>query len=126
MNTLGRELARRLQARGERVLAIDTDPAKLAGLPVATSLGNVEFEEVLAEARLTDARLLVSALRIEPTNDLLAFRCQEAGIPCAILVVDLSVVDNLLESDVKYLMIPKVDGIKLQRSELQRLGFLPA
>ncbi len=126
MNTLGRDLARRLHARGERVLAVDTDPAKLAGLPTATHLGNVEYASVLEEAGLAGARLLVSALRIEPTNDLLAFRCREAGIPCAILVVDLSVVDNLLEADVKYLMIPKVDGIKLQQQELRQRGFLPA
>jgi len=126
MNTLGRELARRLHARSERVLAMDTDPAKLAGLPTATRVGNVEYGSVLEEAGLAEARLLVSALRIEPTNDLLAYRCREAGVACAILVVDLSVVDNLLESDVKYLMIPKVDGIKLQQQELQKRGFLPA
>ena len=76
-------------------------------------------------AHLARARLLVSALRIEPTNDLLAFRCWETGVPCAIHVVDLSLTEKLLELDVRYLMIPKIDGMKLQNRVLQEDGFLP-
>jgi Trk K+ transport system NAD-binding subunit len=124
MNTLGREIVTRLHARGEQVLALDTDPQKLEGLPCETMLGDVEYFSVLEEAELPHARLLVSALRIEPTNDLLAYRCKQAGVPCSIQVVDLSVTDNLLEMDVKYLMIPKVDGIKLQNRELKERGLL--
>lgn len=125
MNTLGRELARRLAARGETVLAIDTDPGKLRELPCATLLGNVEYLSVLEEAGLTHARLLVSALQIEATNDLLAYRCRAHGVPYAAHVVDLEETDNLLEMDTAYLMIPKVDGVKLQNRELVRLGHLP-
>ena len=124
MNTLGREIVRRLHARGERLLALDTDPHKLEGLPCETMLGDVEYQSVLEEAELSEARLLVSALRIEPINDLLAYRCRQAGVPCSIQAVDLASTDSLLEMDVKYLMIPKVDGIKLQTRELQRRGFL--
>jgi Kef-type K+ transport system membrane component KefB len=126
MNTLGRAIVSRLQSRGEQVLAVDTDPHKLAGLPCETLLGDVECFPVLEEAGLPHAKLLVSALRIEPTNDLLAYRCQQAGIPCSIQAVDLTTTDNLLEMDVKYLMIPKVDGIKLQNRELRERGFLSA
>lgn len=125
MNTLGRDIVRRLHARGETVLAIDTDPRKLADLPCQTSLGNVDYLSVLEDAGLKEARLLVSALRIEPANDLLAYRCRQFNIPAAIQLVDLSVVDNLLEMDVKYLMIPKIDGMKLQNRVLQEHGFLP-
>jgi Kef-type K+ transport system membrane component KefB len=125
MNTLGREIARRLHARGERVLAIDTDPRKLAGLPCETMLGNVAYAATLEEAGLARARLLVSALHIEEINDLLAFRCRAAGVPCAVNVVDLSLTDNLLELEAAYLMVPKVDGVKLQARELQKLGLLP-
>jgi Kef-type K+ transport system membrane component KefB len=125
MNTLGRLLAERLQAKGEQVLAIDTDPVKLAGLPCETLLGNAEYLSVLEEADLARAKLLISALRIEPTNDLLAYRCRTFGVPSSIHVVDLSVVDNLLENDVSCLMIPKVDGIKLQTRALRDHGFLP-
>ncbi len=126
MNTLGREIVARLHARGEQVLAIDTDPEKLKGLPCETMLGDVESFSVLEEADLSAAKLLVSALRIEPTNDLLAYRCKQAAVPCSIHAVDLSATDNLLEMDVKYLMIPKVDGIKLQNRELQARGLLKA
>jgi Kef-type K+ transport system membrane component KefB len=126
MNTMGRLLVGRLHELGERVLAIDTDPLKLAGLPCETMLGNVEYLSVLEEAGLPEAKLLVSALRIEPTNDLLAYRCRSFHVPCSIHVVDLSVVDNLLEMDANYLMIPKVDGIKLQNQKLKEMGFLKA
>ena len=124
MNTLGRTLVQLLSESGERVLAIDTDPAKLTGLPCETMLGNVDYLLVLEEAGLPHAKLLVDALRIEETNDLLAYRCRSFGVPCAINAVDLSQTDNLLEMDVDYLMIPKVDGVKLMNRELERMGFL--
>jgi Kef-type K+ transport system membrane component KefB len=124
MNTLGRMLVTRLVDAGERVLAIDTDPAKLAGLPCETMLGNVEYLAVLEEAGLPAAKLLVAALRIEETNDLLAYRCHSFDVPCAIHVVDLSQTENLLQMDAGYLMIPKVDGVKLMNRELARMGFL--
>ncbi len=41
--TLGRVLVQSLSEAGEQVLAIDTDPAKLTGLPRETMLGNVEY-----------------------------------------------------------------------------------
>lgn len=126
MNTLGRLIAQRLHQRGEQVLAIDTDPRKLAGLPCKTMLGNVEYFSVLEEAGLPHAKLLISALRIEPTNDLLAYRCRCYKIPSSIHVIDLSVTDNLLDMDVSYMMIPKVDGIKLQNEQLKEMGYLHA
>lgn len=125
MNTLGRLLVKRLTEAGERVLAIDTDPAKLAGMACGTMLGNVGYLPVLEEAGLAHAKLLVAALRIEEANDLLAFRCHSFGVPCAIHVVDMSQTENLLEMDADYLMIPKVDGVKLMNRELARMGFLP-
>jgi hypothetical protein len=124
MNTLGRHIAALLQARGETVLAIDTDPAKLHDLAMPTLLGSVEFLPVLREAGLDRAKLLVSALRIEETNDLLAYRCQAAGVPCAVHVADLSMVDNLLDLGADYLMVPKVDGVKAQGKLLREMGVL--
>jgi Kef-type K+ transport system membrane component KefB len=124
MNSLGRQIVQRLHEQGETVLAVDTDPVKLEGLPGRTLLGSVEFLSVLQEAGLERAKLLVSALRIEDANDLLAFRCQSAGVPSAIHVVDLSVVDNLLELGADYLMIPKVDGVKAQVKMLREIGIL--
>lgn len=124
MNSLGRQIVQRLHERGETVLAVDTDPAKLENLPAHTLLGSVEFLSVLQEAGLERAKLLVSALRIEDANDLLAYRCQLAGIPSAIHVVDLSVVDNLLDLGADYLMIPKVDGVKAQVITLREMKIL--
>ena len=86
----------------------------------------MEVLSVLEDADLATAKLLVSALQIEATNDLLAYRGRSYGVPSSIHVVDLSVTDNLLEMDVKYLIVSKVDGIKLQNQELRRQGFLKA
>ena len=122
MNTLGRELVRRLVAKGESVLAVDTDPVKLIGLPGHTLLGSVGFLTVLEEAGYERAKLLVSALQIEEANDLLAYRCKSVETPCAIHVMDVSVVDNLLKLDADYLMVSRVDGVKAQLTKLREMG----
>ncbi len=124
MNALGRELVKRLVAKGERTLAVDTDPVKLEGLPGRTLLGSVDYLSVLEEAGYEKAKLIVSALQIEETNDLLAYRSKSVGVPCAIHVVDLSVVDNLLELETDYLMVSKVDGVKAQLRTLKEMGVL--
>ena len=124
MNALGRELVKRLVAKGENTLAVDTDPVKLEGLPGRTLLGSVDYLSVLEEAGYEKAKLIVSALQIEETNDLLAYRSKSVGVPCAIHVVDLSVVDNLLELETDYLMVSKVDGVKAQLRTLKEMGVL--
>lgn len=124
MNTLGRRIAEALHRRGEVVLAIDTDPRKLRGLPCRTLHANIEYRAVLEEQGFAQAKLVVSALRIEDTNDLIAYRCKEAGIPCSIHAVDLSVMENLLAHDVAYFMLPKVDVIKYQSALLREQGLL--
>jgi Kef-type K+ transport system membrane component KefB len=124
MNALGREIVRRLCQGGERVLAIDTDPGKLEGLPCETMLGNVEYLAVLEDAGLAHCRLVVSALQIEDTNDLLTYRARSRGIPCAVHAFDLSLADELVELGAQYLMTPQVDGIRMQIEELKRRGFV--
>jgi len=124
MNTLGRQIATRLHERGEEVLAIDTDPRKLQNLPSRTLLGNVEYHDVLEEEGLRRAKLVVSALQIEATNDLLAYRCREAGIRCSVVAVDLSVMENLLELDVAWVMLPKIDVVRAQTAALRTHGLL--
>ncbi len=124
MNTLGRRIAGDASRRGWDVLAVDTDPRKLRGLPCDTLHGSASELPVLAEIDLDNARLLVSALRIDEANDWLAFQCRQRGIPCAINVVDLSDIELLLEMDPAYLIAAKVDGIKHQTQELRRLGIL--
>lgn len=121
MNALGREIVQKLCQRGERLLAIDTDPGKLEGLGTAeTMIGNVEYESVVEEIGLRRARLVVSALQIEDTNHLLAYRCRSAGVPCAIHAFDVSVVEDLLELDTDYMFMPAVDGVREQLVLLDR------
>lgn len=124
MNTLGRELARRLTARGETVLGIDVDPRKLEELPCRTLLGDASMSPVLREAALTSARLAVSTLHIGPINDLLAYRCRLIGVPCAVHAYDMQALNHLLEMEVAYLMVPNVDGIKRQNALLGEMGLL--
>jgi len=126
MNTLGREIVRRLVQRGETVLAVDTDPEKLRGLAGAeTLMGNAEHEAVIEEIGLRRARCVVSALRIEDANQLLAHRCKNANVPCAIHAFDVSMLDDLLDLRVDYLLAPAIDGLVEQRAVLERKGVAP-
>jgi Kef-type K+ transport system membrane component KefB len=125
MNGLGRSIVEKLVERGERVLAVDTDPGKLEGLGKAeTLLGNVEYESVVEEIALSRARLVVSALKIEDTNHLLAYRCRRAGVRCAIHAFDIGLVDDLLDLDTAYLITPAADAAIQQRQRLQEEGIL--
>jgi len=125
MNALGRDIVTRLVARGQSVLAIDTDPAKLVGLDGAdTLIGNVEYESVVEEIGLRQAKLVVSALQIEDTNHLLAYRCRAAGVPCAIHAFDLSVIDDLIDLGTDYLLMPALDGVRAQRELMKRENLL--
>jgi len=110
MNTLGRAIARTLHERGETVLAIDTDSQKLHGLPCLTMLGNIEYESVMEDASLANAKLVVSALQIEDTNNLLAWHCKERNVPVAVHAFDRSVVAMLRELGVDYVIDSKGQG----------------
>ncbi|MEC7229854.1 MAG: cation:proton antiporter [Verrucomicrobiota bacterium] len=115
MNALGREVVNQLSGRGETVLAIDTDPRKLEGLNCAeTLIGSVEYESAVEEIGLSRARLVISALQIEDTNHLLAYRCRSAGVPCAIHAFDISVVEDLLDLDTAYMFMPAFDAVREQ------------
>jgi len=123
MNALGREIVQAMIARGERVLAIDTDPQKLEGLARAEIvIGNVEYESVVEEIGLPHAKLVVSALRIEDANMLLAFRCRAHGVPCAIHAFDVSLTDDLLDLGADYLLMPNVESIIGQREAMEAAG----
>jgi hypothetical protein len=43
-------------------------------------------------------------------------------VPCAIHAFDVSVVDDLLDLDTTYLMMPAADGIVQQRDLMQQEG----
>jgi len=123
MNTLGKRIAHSLIERGIPTLAVDTDAAKLKDLPCATLIGSVDQQDVLEEARLAEARLLVSALRIDSANDLIAYHCQQYNVPSAIHAVDKMNLDNLLSMKTKYIILPKLDGVKRLAKLLEKLGY---
>jgi Trk K+ transport system NAD-binding subunit len=124
MNSLGRQIVRSLCARGERVLAIDRDPNKLEDLPCETMLGDVEYAAVLEEAGIEAARLLVSALQIEETNNMLAYQGRRLGVPVSIHAFDRSVVRDLQEIGADHLILSKNAGIRRLAEELRREGVL--
>lgn len=95
MNPFGRGLVRRLSEAGREVLAIDTDPRKLRGLSCSTLHGDVENEDLIEQAGLARASCVVSALQIEETNRLLAWRCKALSVPVMIHAFDQSVVKDL-------------------------------
>ena len=119
MNTLGRRLVDRLTAAGETVVAVDTDPEKLASLSVPTVHGNAVHEAILEEAHLPTAKLLVSSLNIEGTNNLLAYRAQRAGVPCSIHAFDRTSEQSLRGIGVDYLIRSKHEGARRLLHELE-------
>lgn len=119
MNTLGRQIVDRLQAAGEEVVAVDTDPEKLAGLSVPTVQGNAAHAAVLEEVHLNTAKLLVSSLNIEETNNLLAYRARQAGVPCSIHAFDRTSERSLRGVGVDYLIRSKHEGARQLLHELE-------
>lgn len=124
MNAMGRRLVELLVRRGETTLAIDTDPRKLRGLRCQTMVGSVDHHSLLDEIGLHHAKLVVSTLRIEDTNNLLAYRCHECGVPAAIHAFDRSVVDELRRHGVDRLIDPRAPWQALVAGEMARLDRL--
>ena len=126
MNSLGRRLARELTERGQAVLAVDSDPRKLADLPCPTLLGNAEHASVLNEAGLDQARLLVSALHIEETNNLLTHRARSLGIPVSVHAFETAHVPELQALGATHLLFPRDLGAERFLDAAQRHGAFQA
>jgi hypothetical protein len=122
MNDLGVKLARELHTRGEAVLAIDTDPRKLEGLPCRTMVGDVEYPSTLEEAGLREAKLALSALRIEATNKFFTFTCKQWGVPAAVYALDRSMKEELAGLGAAFLVESKTKSGERIVAELARLG----
>jgi len=120
LNSMGRTLVHDLHAMGEKVLAIDTDPKKLKGLPSKTMLGNVSYLALLEEANYEKAKLLISTLYIEDVNLLLAYRCRQHSIPVAIHAFDSSMVKDLEELGVDHLINSKSASIKALKNSINQ------
>lgn len=124
MNTLGRLLVERFTELGERVLAVDTDPQKLEGVPALTLSGDVTLASVFEEAGIPRAKLVASALQIEDVNSLVTYRCNRIGVPVSVHAFDPSLIDELLEIGADHLMVSKHDGIRLVEDGFRRLGVI--
>ena len=122
MNTMGRHIVDGLRERDVATLAIDTDPAKLAEVEGATLLGNADEIAVLESAGIRRARLVVSALQIEPANNLLAYRCRIFDVPSAIHAFDRSVVEDLRRIGATHLLESKTEGTRRLSQALQDAG----
>jgi Kef-type K+ transport system membrane component KefB len=126
MNAMGRRIATQLHRRGEVVLAVDIDARKLDGLPCHALVGNMDYPSVAEEAFLNQAKMAVSALQIEDSNDLLAYRCQQAGVPVAIHAFDGSVVSDLQRLGVDYFIDPKKSWVRQAAEALSGLRKEPS
>jgi Kef-type K+ transport system membrane component KefB len=124
MNAMGRRVVVALVAHGEQVLAIDTDPRKLRGLPCRTVQGSIDDEQVIAASALSTARLAISALQIEEVNDLLAYRCRRLGVPCIVHAFDGSLVEELRRQGVEHLVDSKMQGNIRLVTSLAELGIV--
>ncbi|MFN2316007.1 MAG: cation:proton antiporter [Gemmatimonadales bacterium] len=124
MNAMGRRIVDKLLEQGEVVVAVDTDPRKLEPLPCLTVLGNVDHSSVLDEARFRRARLLVSALQIEETNALLAFRGRSAGVPTSIHAFDQFVLAELEGIGATHLLDSKYAGIRRLIETIRGMGLI--
>ena len=124
MNTLGRRVARALAERGEDVVAVDTDPGKLADLPTRTVVGDVSVPSVLAEAGAARAKLVVSALKIENVNAILEYRCREMGVPTALHAFDPVVADELRVIGADHIVASSWDATRQMAASLRREGVL--
>jgi Trk K+ transport system NAD-binding subunit len=85
-------------------------------------VGSTSYASVLEEAGLARAKLAISTLRIEESNNLLAYRCKQAGVPVAIHAFDPSVVDELLELGVDYLIDPRRSWLEQVITRLKENG----
>ena len=124
MNSVGRKIVHELHQQGETVLALDYDWGKLKDLPVRVLMGNVEYLVLLDEAGLERAKLLVSCLKNDKTNELLAYRCQLAKVPCSAHLLTLCGLDRLRAFGVDHVMLPKEEGTRLTMQELRRMEVL--
>lgn len=118
MNSLGRRVLQQLHAAGERTLAVDTDPAKLEGLPGETLQGSIDHQSVVEESGLARAKLAVSALRIEDSNNLLAYRAAQLGVPTAIHAFERGVGELLVELGTAWVMDSRMAGLERLRRVL--------
>lgn len=122
MNSLGREAVRALADRGERVVAVDTDPDKLEDLPGEAVVGDANVGTVLEEAGVSGAKMVFSALQIEDTNRLLVHRCRSLDVPVAVHAFDSDQEEELRAAGADHLVFSRREGGRALAERLSPLG----
>ncbi|MCS6985379.1 MAG: cation:proton antiporter [Leptospiraceae bacterium] len=112
MNELGTAICKKLLKFKEKVIAIDMNPHRLQNLKTATVLGNIEHPSTIEESYFRQAKLVISALSSEETNNFLAFLCQRYHIPFVAHARDPSMKDGLMATNTRYIISPKEDVIE--------------
>jgi Kef-type K+ transport system membrane component KefB len=125
MNALGRRIVEALVRRGEEVVAIDVDPAALEGLGCRVSVGKAEHLAVLQDAGLGRAKLLVSALRIEEANRLIAHHAERLGVPTSVHAFHADAAAELASAGADHLMLPRENGTARLLELLRHEEILP-
>ncbi len=95
MNEVGRRVVEELCARGETVVAIDSDARVLRDLPSRCVAGDVEYPSTLDDAQLPSAKLAITTFRGEASAKLFVHRCQRAGVPVAAYALDKPIAEQL-------------------------------
>lgn len=124
LESMGRGIAKHLADRGETVLGIELDPTRAGDVDFDVLIGNIDYASLVEEANLSKARLVVSTVRGEDSNSLLAWRCHQLGIPAAIHAFDPAVVRQLKELDVAHLIEAKELSMRRTVASMQEGGVL--
>jgi Kef-type K+ transport system membrane component KefB len=124
MNDLGRAIVSGLVAEGVDVLAIDTDPVKLRALGSRTLVGDIDHLSTLADARIEEARLAVSALRIDDVNQLFVWRCRRLGVAVVVHGADRIAVDLARSLGPDWVLDSKEEAAHRTLSRIEALGLV--
>ena len=124
VNPLSLAILEHLREHNFEVVVLERDAKKLSELTVASVLGDAEDWESLEDARFREALAVVTTLHIESTNELIAYRCREAGVLCAVHAFDSSVISSLERLQVDYMIRSRVLSTLAIKQELHASGVL--
>ncbi len=124
INPLSLGIINRLREHEFTVVVLERDARKLRELSVGTVLGDAEDLESLEEADFRNALAVVTTLHIESINELIAYRCKEAGVLCAVHAFDSSVISSLEKLQVDYMIRSRLLSTLAIKEELHHSGVL--
>lgn len=121
MNELGRKITEEICKIKKNVVAVDMNPHHLHGLPCKTIVANIEDPNSLDEIKFRQAKLVISALSSEETNNFLAFLAKKYNIPFAAHARDPSMKDGLIFGGSAFIISPKEAVVEEFQKLIKRL-----